>query len=156
MPECSKSESIKPLFVDATSLTHQNSAKFAMSHALIFGASGISGWAILSEITSYPTPNSFAKITGLSNRPLTLEQAYLPQDPRLNLVNGIDLTKPVSEVVQKLKDKVEDAHTISHVFFTGTHSLLHTRRTQEPDLTESSIHPNRRLRKLEESQHSAP
>lgn len=49
----------------------------------------------------------------------------MPQDPRLNLVNGIDLTKPVSEVVQKLKDMVEDAHTISHVFFTGTYSLLH-------------------------------
>jgi hypothetical protein len=90
-----------------------------MSHALIFGASGISGWAILNEITNYPTPRSFAKITGLSNRPLTIEQAHLPQDPRLNLVNGIDLTKSVPEVVQMLKDKVEDAQTISHVFFTG-------------------------------------
>lgn len=91
-----------------------------MSHALIFGASGISGWAILNEITSYPSPKTFAKITGLSNRPLTLEQAYLPQDPRLQLVNGVDLTKSVSQVVQMLKDKVEDVHTISHVFFTGT------------------------------------
>jgi hypothetical protein len=91
-----------------------------MSHALIFGASGISGWALLNEITSYPTPTTFAKITGLSNRPLTLEQAHLPQDPRLNLVNGIDLTKCVDEVVQMLKEKVEDAQTISHVFFTGT------------------------------------
>ncbi|KAJ4988909.1 sirq protein [Stagonosporopsis vannaccii] len=90
-----------------------------MSHALIFGASGISGWAILNEITTYPTPETFAKITGLSNRPLTLEQAYLPQDPRLNLVNGVDLTKSVSEVVQMLKEKVQDAHTISHVFFTA-------------------------------------
>lgn len=91
----------------------------AMSHALIFGASGISGWALLNEITSYPTPTTFAKITGLSNRPLTLEQAYLPQDPRLNLINGIDLTKSVDEVVGMLKEKVEDAQTISHVFFTG-------------------------------------
>lgn len=91
-----------------------------MSHALVFGASGISGWAILNEITSYPTSTAFAKITGLSNRPLTLEQAYLPQDPRLSLVNGVDLTKSVDEVVLMLKDKVEEAHTISHVFFTGT------------------------------------
>lgn len=91
-----------------------------MSHALVFGASGISGWAILNEITSYPTANTFAKITGLSNRPLTREQAYLPQDPRLSLVNGLDLTKPISEVVRMLKGKVEDAHSISHVFFTGT------------------------------------
>ena len=93
-----------------------------MSHALIFGASGISGWALLNEITEYPTPTTFARITGLSNRPLTLEQAHLPQDPRLNLVNGIDLTKPVPEVVQMLKDKVKDAHAISHVFFTGMSS----------------------------------
>lgn len=93
-----------------------------MSHALVFGASGISGWAILDEITSYPTSTTFAKITGLSNRPLTLEQAYLPNDSRLSLVNGIDLTKSVPEVVQMLKDKVEDMQTISHVFFTGMRS----------------------------------
>lgn len=91
-----------------------------MSHALIFGASGISGWAILNEITQYPTPQSFAKITGLSNRPLTIGQAYLKHDPRLQLVTGIDLTKSIPDVVQMLKEKVEDAHTISHVFFTGT------------------------------------
>jgi hypothetical protein len=90
-----------------------------MSHALIFGASGISGWSLLNEITNYPTPTTFAKITGLSNRPLTLEQAQLPDDSRLNLVNGVDLTKSVPEVVQMLKGKVDDAHTISHVFFTG-------------------------------------
>lgn len=90
-----------------------------MSHALIFGASGISGWAILDEIITYPTPTSFAKITGLSNRPLTIEQAHLPQDPRLRLINGVDLTRPVSEVVHILREKVEEAHTISHVFFTG-------------------------------------
>ena len=98
---------------------HSRLLHFAMSHALVFGASGISGWAILNEITTYPTPTAFARITGLSNRPLTIEQAYLPQDSRLRLINGVDLTKPVSEVVQMLEDKVEDAQTISHVFFTG-------------------------------------
>ncbi|KAF9698994.1 hypothetical protein EKO04_002714 [Ascochyta lentis] len=58
-------------------------------------------------------------MTGLSNRPLKLEQAYLPQDSRLSLVNGIDLTKSVPEVVQMLMEKVEEAQTISHVFFTA-------------------------------------
>lgn len=90
-----------------------------MSHALVFGASGIAGWAILNEITTYPTPTTFAKVTGLSNRPLTIEQAYLPQDTRLKLINGVDLTKPVREVVQMLREKIEDAQTISHIFFTG-------------------------------------
>lgn len=91
-----------------------------MAHALVFGASGISGWAILKESTTYPSPTTFARITGLSNRPLTLEQASLPQDPRLNLVNGVDLTKSVPEVVSMLREKVQDVETISHVFFTGT------------------------------------
>lgn len=90
-----------------------------MSHALVFGASGISGWAILNEITSYPARTTFEKITGLSNRPLTLEQAHLPNDSRLSLINGVDLTKSVSEVVRMLKDKVQDVQTISHVFFAG-------------------------------------
>jgi nucleoside-diphosphate-sugar epimerase len=83
------------------------------------GASGISGWALLNQLTRYPDPTAFSRITGLSNRPLTLEQAQLTADPRLNLVNGIDLTKPVSKVAQLLKEKVEDARSITHVFFTA-------------------------------------
>lgn len=94
-----------------------------MSHALVLGASGISGWALLNQLTVYPTPNTFSRITGLSNRTLTLDQAQLSADPRLNLVSGIDLTKSVSEVVQLLKEKVEDIQSISHVFFAGMISL---------------------------------
>ncbi|KAH9204995.1 hypothetical protein DL95DRAFT_376620 [Leptodontidium sp. 2 PMI_412] len=90
-----------------------------MSHALVLGASGISGWALLNQLTVYPAPNTFSRITGLSNRPLTLDQAQLSADPRLSLVSGIDLTKSVSEVVQLLKEKVEDVQSISHVFFAA-------------------------------------
>ncbi|RYN29872.1 hypothetical protein AA0113_g765 [Alternaria arborescens] len=90
-----------------------------MSHALIFGASGISGWALLNQITAYPTPTTFSRITGLSNRPLTLDQAQLPADSRLNLMSGIDLTKSVPEVVRLLRERVEDVESISHVFFTA-------------------------------------
>jgi nucleoside-diphosphate-sugar epimerase len=91
-----------------------------MPHALVLGASGISGWALLNQLTRYPDSTTFSRITGLSNRPLTLEQAQLPADSRLNLVNGIDLTRSVSEVSQLLKEKVQDAEKITHVFFTGT------------------------------------
>jgi hypothetical protein len=104
-----------------------------MSHALIFGASGISGWALLNQITEYPNPTTFSRITGLSNRPLTLEQAQLPADSRLNLVHGIDLTKSVSEVARLLREKVEDAQSISHVFFTGT-ILLRPQPTSQAKL----------------------
>ncbi|KAK1492282.1 hypothetical protein CCUS01_14064 [Colletotrichum cuscutae] len=90
-----------------------------MAHALILGASGISGWSLLNQARTYPTPTTFARITGTTNRPLTLEQARLPaDDPRLALVSGIDFTKSVDEVAAALRDKVPDVETVSHVFYT--------------------------------------
>lgn len=91
----------------------------APNHALIFGASGISGWALLDQCRNYPSPDTFSKVTGTTNRPLTLDQAQITADPRINLVNGVDLTKPSSEVQQLLKQKVPDIDTVSHVFFTA-------------------------------------
>ncbi|KAK1482338.1 hypothetical protein CABS01_14036 [Colletotrichum abscissum] len=94
-----------------------------MAHALILGASGISGWSLFNQARTYPTPTTFARITGTTNRPLTLEQARLPaDDPRLALVSGIDFTKSVDEVAAALRDKVPDVETVSHVFYTGTYS----------------------------------
>ncbi|KAK1529174.1 uncharacterized protein CCOS01_07008 [Colletotrichum costaricense] len=91
-----------------------------MAHALILGASGISGWSLLNQARTYPTPTTFARITGTTNRPLTLEQARLPaDDPRLALVSGIDFTKSVDEVAAALRDQVPDVETVSHVFYTA-------------------------------------
>ncbi|ETS77226.1 hypothetical protein PFICI_11100 [Pestalotiopsis fici W106-1] len=90
-----------------------------MAHALIFGASGISGWSLLNQTRVYPSATSFARITGTTNRPLSLEQAQLPRDDRVQLVHGVDLTKSVDQVVRSLKDKIADVHTVTHVFFTA-------------------------------------
>ncbi|GKT50067.1 short chain dehydrogenase sol3 [Colletotrichum spaethianum] len=90
-----------------------------MAHALILGASGISGWSLLNQACSYPTPTTFKRITGTTNRPLTLEKAQLPNDPRLHIASGIDFTKSVDEVALSLKQKIPDADTISHVFYTA-------------------------------------
>lgn len=44
------------------------------SHALVFGASGITRWAIIDAILSnYPSPNIFTKVTALTNCPLPAE-----------------------------------------------------------------------------------
>ena len=91
-----------------------------MAHALILGASGISGWSIMNQITTYPTPTAFARITGTTNRPLTLERARLSPDPRVQLVSGVDFTRTVDEVAALLREKVADVDTVSHVFYTGT------------------------------------
>ncbi|KAB2569977.1 Short chain dehydrogenase sirQ [Lasiodiplodia theobromae] len=90
-----------------------------MAHALILGASGISGWSLLNQARSYPTPTTFARITGTTNRPLTLDQTHIPNDPRVHIASGIDFTKPVEEVARSLKEKIPDVKTVSHVFYTA-------------------------------------
>ncbi|KAF6814740.1 sirq protein [Colletotrichum plurivorum] len=90
-----------------------------MAHALILGASGISGWSLMNQAQNYPTPMTFSRITGTTNRPMTLEQAQLPADPRLQIASGIDFTKSVDEAARSLKEKIPDVDTVTHVFFTG-------------------------------------
>ncbi|KAF2146173.1 uncharacterized protein K452DRAFT_263800 [Aplosporella prunicola CBS 121167] len=90
-----------------------------MAHALILGASGISGWSLLNQTRIYPTSTTFVRITGTTNRPFTLEQAHITQDPRMQIASGIDFTKSVEEVARLLKEKIPDVDTVSHVFFTA-------------------------------------
>lgn len=90
-----------------------------MAHALILGASGISGWALLNQIRTYPTTSTFKRITAVTRRPFTLEQAQIPQDDRITIASGIDLTKSASEVASALKEKVPDIDSVSHVFFAA-------------------------------------
>ncbi|RAH81335.1 hypothetical protein BO86DRAFT_448471 [Aspergillus japonicus CBS 114.51] len=86
-------------------------------HALIFGASGISGWSLLNQCVSYPSPTSFRRITGLCNRPLAKEESLLPDDSRLRIIPGIDLTATVDTVIEQLKTKVDEVETVDVVFF---------------------------------------
>lgn len=101
----------------------ESPSEFIMSstgkHALVFGASGISGWSLLNQCLSYPTPSTFRRVTGLCNRPLNKDNALLPDDSRLNIVHGIDLTGPVDVVIEQLKTKVKEVQTIDVVFFCG-------------------------------------
>jgi len=94
-------------------------------HALIFGASGISGNALCEQLLVYPDKTTFSKITGLTNRPLSIEDAYLPKDERLVLVSGIDLSDPEDEVKKVLKEKVKDIEKVTHVFYMGNSLCCH-------------------------------
>jgi hypothetical protein len=40
------------------------------------------GWAAVKEALSFPSPSTFQKVTGLTNRPLSLEDSKLPKDER--------------------------------------------------------------------------
>jgi|SRR5271156_5075084 len=118
-------------------------------HALIFGASGISGNSLCNELLVYPTKDTFARIVGLTNRPLTVRDAYLPEDARLELISGIDLSKSIEYIKEELEKKVKDIHQITHVFFMGT-------RPVPQESSNGSLHTRRWLRCVEKDQCSTP
>ena len=88
-------------------------------HALVLGASGISGWSLVYQALSYPTPTTFKSITGQTNRPLSVQEARLPNDPRISLVSGIDFSRSESEVKSILSSKIPNLSAVTHVFFTA-------------------------------------
>jgi hypothetical protein len=92
------------------------------NHALIFGASGITGWAITNQILEgYPAPETFSKVTALTNRPLKPEATLWPQSDKLQLVSGLDLNNPKGQeaLEAELVKNVKNIETVSHVYFFG-------------------------------------
>jgi len=81
--------------------------------ALVFGASGIvgtlhlpppailtaqahrltsqTGYPLLKQLVSYPTPKTFSRVIGLTHRPLSRDITQLPDDPRIELYSDLDL-----------------------------------------------------------------
>ncbi|CAN9435858.1 unnamed protein product [Alternaria alternata] len=89
------------------------------NHALVYGASGISGWSIVNAILNgYPSKDAFSRVTAMVNRPLTREMALWPDDPRLQIVSGVDLVKGTQEELEEqIKEKVKDVETVTQVYF---------------------------------------
>jgi hypothetical protein len=86
--------------------------------ALVFGASGITGWAITNSALSYPTSTTFTGVVGLTSRPLSLKDSGFPSDPRLQLYSGLDLSQDAEAITQYLK-KIDRINEITHVYFAG-------------------------------------
>ncbi|CAO1602992.1 MAG: hypothetical protein LQ349_005949 [Xanthoria aureola] len=101
-------------------------------HALVFGASGLIGWAIIDQLLSnYPSPGTFAKVTALVNRPLDIQDSFWPleanrplnvqgspEQPELQLVSGINLANgTVQSVTELLQTKVKGIEHVTHVFY---------------------------------------
>jgi hypothetical protein len=104
--------------------------------ALIFGASGITGWAITNSALSYPSPTNFSRITGLTSRHLSLADAQFPSDPRLRLYAGLDLSKD-AETITKYLSTIEGIAGVTHVFFAGKYSIsLYARETKQKERKE--------------------
>ena len=101
---------------------HQNSIMGSTGdqyHALVFGASGITGWAIVNAILNgYPSESAFTKVTALTNRPLPVDIAQWPESGKLQVVSGLDLLAGDQSTLEAtLKERVSGIETVSHVFF---------------------------------------
>lgn len=84
------------------------------------GASGITGWAIVNAILEgYPSPDTFDKVTALTNRPLTAQAANWPSSAKLNVVSGVDIMtdKGQQGFETEMKSRVADIDTVTHVYF---------------------------------------
>ncbi|KAK4936388.1 hypothetical protein LTR10_022714 [Elasticomyces elasticus] len=88
-------------------------------HALIFGASGVSGWAVVNQLLNdYPTAGTWSKVTALTNRPLDLETSQWPATNKLQIISGLNLLeKPQDAFEEEVKNKVTDIDTVTHVFY---------------------------------------
>ncbi|PSN63645.1 hypothetical protein BS50DRAFT_499514 [Corynespora cassiicola Philippines] len=96
------------------------------NHALVVGASGLIGWAVVDQLLRYcpsATSSAFSKITALVNRPIKLQDTFWPEPgtkvPKLALVTGINLSCSDDNFEELLRDKLPDASTITHVFYCG-------------------------------------
>jgi hypothetical protein len=87
--------------------------------ALVFGASGVTGWSFINEfLNDYPKPNTWKKVHALTNRPLSQSQSQWPNDPRLNIVSGIDLLQGSQEELEKeIKDNIQGIEEVTHVYY---------------------------------------
>ena len=88
-------------------------------HALVFGASGMNGWAVVNAILNdYPTADSFSRVTALTNRPLERESTLFPAADKLHLVSGIDLLEgSQANLEQALQRAIPQVNNVSHVYF---------------------------------------
>ncbi|KAL5319239.1 hypothetical protein ACEPPN_012289 [Leptodophora sp. 'Broadleaf-Isolate-01'] len=90
------------------------------NHALIFGASGITGWAVTNAlIEGYPDETSFSAVTALTNRPLSREAALWPDSNKLQVVSGLDLLTDGGQegLEAEMKRKIKGIDTVTHVYF---------------------------------------
>ncbi|KAL5424559.1 hypothetical protein PMIN06_002080 [Paraphaeosphaeria minitans] len=88
-------------------------------YALVFGASGVTGWSFVNEILNdYPEKNVWKRVHALTNRPLSQAQSQWPNDPRLEIVSGIDLLKGSQEDLEgTLEAEISDISAVTHVYY---------------------------------------
>ena len=88
--------------------------------ALVFGASGVTGWSFINELLNdYPKKGIWEGVVAMTNRPLKQEDSFWPADSRLQIVSGVNLLGSQEEIERALKGKVNDIDKITHVYYLG-------------------------------------
>ncbi|GAW26860.1 putative sirq protein [Rosellinia necatrix] len=122
----------------------------APRHAIVFGASGLIGWAVVDQLLrSYPEAGAFSKITAVTNRRVQFAESHWPEPganrPELHLVSGIDLRRGGGGALARSLDRaVEDIHTVTHVFYLGTSETDGMRKVWGVKQAYISFHRGRR------------
>lgn len=92
--------------------------------ALVFGASGVSGWSFINELLhDYPEKGIWDGIVAMTNRPLKQADSLWPEDHRLQIVSGVNLLDSQKEVEEALTKNVKDVAEITHVYYLGKTSI---------------------------------
>lgn len=99
------------------------------NHAIVFGASGIIGWSAVNQLLSaFPSPGTFSKVTAVTNRPVPESELHWPQpspdQPRLQVVSGVNLLDETADLAGQLREKVTEAEQITHVFYFGMQAVI--------------------------------
>lgn len=93
--------------------------------ALIFGASGVSGWSFVNEmLNDYPRKEVWAGVHALTNRPLDFDRALWPRDDRLLVTSGINLLEGSQEDLERKLSGILGIDKVTHVIYLGNFSSL--------------------------------
>ncbi|KAL4917433.1 hypothetical protein BDW62DRAFT_184033 [Aspergillus aurantiobrunneus] len=92
------------------------------SHAIVFGAAGLLGWATLNQLLSgYPSSRPFSRVTAVLNRPVSESDLHLPsgpQRPKFEIVSGINLMQGTgNDLAKQIRENVTGAEGITHIFY---------------------------------------
>lgn len=97
----------------------------AQYHAVVIGASGLIGWGVVNELLSQDSiaAGTFGRVTALINRPINRDDTFWPdkhpRQPKLLMVDRVNLMDNEDKITAMLKDRISDANTITHVYYFG-------------------------------------
>ena len=118
--------------ITTTKFTITQKMDKSSNHAIVYGASGLIGWALVDQLLSaYPQAGSFSKVTAVTNRPLNASESHWPEpddshQPDLQLVSNIDLRRrDGGSLANSLKHVVNDVKNVTHVYYLGESCMSH-------------------------------